>query len=483
MHARRSIIASVAAATALSLAAVSPAAASKAAKPGADGPIITLARHLDITGNSTDIVMTSDGTAYAGWIAANAGAADRSVSLCVLPPGAHACKGGVQTDSTAETAQAVDLKMLVVRGTPTLLWLHNTAADGAIAAAMVSPAGVLSAPSDVASGPRDGELLDAKVGPNNSVWTITYDALPAQHLEVHEGLTAAGKSIKTPWGVGFASLAFDHAKPIVVATDYGAIGTPPAYATGSGGGFTSMKNVAHTWAVGTNADLTTTSSGVRLTTAIGNASYSPVVAKWTGHGFGKPTSTGDKNPCAPDSHDTSTDKSGRLIDATNECGQITVADLPNTTRAALYRFKSGGTVAGDHVQIVSSPRGHAWVLWGIEDLTAGAGGTKLMVRPVLLPDRHASKSAHGKHGKVTVVGPASCLPADSISVGVSGHPDHGWKVGSKKLTLDGKPIGRSIDGAALTPGKKYMLKGSVTFTGGGHSTTTASLTFKACPKP
>lgn len=455
----------------------------KAAPPGADGPVITLARHLNITDNSTDIVMTSNGTAYVGWIAAAPGATDRSLSLCVLPLGAHACKGGVQTISSTEVAAAVDLKMLVVNGVPTLLWLHNTTDSAAIAAATVSPAGVLSAATDVASGPRDGDLLAATVGPNNSVWTITYDGLPAQHIEVHEGLTAAGKSIKTPWGVGYASLAFDHAKPIVVATDYGAIGTPPAYAAGSGSGFTAMKNVAHTWAVGTNIGLTTTSSGVRLTAATGNASYSPVVAKWTGHGFSKPTSTGDKNPCAPNSHDTSTDKSGRLVDVTNECGQITVANLPNTTHAAIYRFKSGGTVAGDHVQIVSSPRGHAWVMWGIEDSTAGGSGTKLMVRPVLLPDRHATKTAHGKHGKVTVIGPASCLPADSISVGVAGHPAHGWKVGSKKLTLDGKTIGGSIDGAALTPGKKYTIKGSVTFTGSGHSTTAASLTFKACPKP
>jgi hypothetical protein len=428
--------------------------------------------------------MTSDGTAYVGWIASSSGG-PRKVNVCVLPLGANKCKGGVQkVDGLGSTA--ANLKMVVVSGTPTLLWFHNTATSGtdpnggAIAAATVNGAGVLSAGSDVASARSNGALFDAEIGPGGKVWTITSLEGLSQYIRIHE----AGVTMAAPWNVGFADLAFDGSKPIVVATDYGAITTPPSYAYGKGGGFSEFNKVAKTWAVGTSIGLTATSSGVRLTTGIDNTSYSPVVAKWTGKGFGHPAPTGDKNACAPDSHDTSADKSGRLIDVTNECGKITVSNLPNTTRASVLRFKAGGTVAGSNPQIVSSPRGHAWVSWGVSDTAAGGSGVKLMVVPFLLPDLHASNKGHGKHGTVTVTGPASCLPADTISVGVKGHPDHGWKVASHHLSLGGKSIGGTLNGAALKPGKQYALKGVVTFANGSsHSKGSATLKFRSCPNP
>jgi hypothetical protein len=42
----------------------------------------------------------------------------------------------------------------------------------------------------------------------------------------------------------------------------------------------------------------------------------------------------------------------------------------------------------------------------------------------------------------------------------------------------------TLRGGSLTPGKSYTLTGKVTFAGGGsRRTVTATLKFRACPKP
>ncbi|MBV9484825.1 MAG: hypothetical protein JO246_02085 [Frankiaceae bacterium] len=483
MRTSRSLLSAGVVASALTLVGSGAHAAGKGPRPGLDGPRITLARHIDMTAGDSDLVMSANGTAYAGWLGSPPGSTTRVVYACVLPPGAKGCKGGVQSTSAVAGATASDLHMVMRNGTPTLLWRHDTESSGAIAAAIINPAGVLSDSADVAAGPRNGRLLDAVVGPGNAIWTITYQSGLPQHIELHAGLTAVGTSIDTPWPVGYAQLAFAAGKPVVVATDYGAIGTPPAYSTSKGNGYTAFKPVKHTWAAGVNVGLTTTSSGLRLTAAIDNANYWPVVAKWNGHGFSHPTPTGDRSSCPRGGHDTSTEASGRLIDVANLCGKITVSSAANTTRAALIRFSAGGTVAGNRPQIVSSPRGHAWVMWGIEDSAAGGNGDQLFVAPVLLPDTHSGKKAHGKHGTVSVQGPTSCLPADRISVRIKANPDRGWKVASKELELAGKKVHRSINGASLKPGKKYALIGTAVFRHHGHEKVHAKLKFRSCPNP
>ena len=83
-----------------------------------------------------------------------------------------------------------------------------------------------------------------------------------------------------------------------------------------------------------------------------------------------------------------------------------------------------------------------------------------------------------------MVGPATCLPADTISVSVKGHAKSGWRVASRKLTLGHKKVGSSLNGAALTAGKAYALKGSVVFSSGSsHETVSATVKFRACPNP
>jgi hypothetical protein len=108
----------------------------------------------------------------------------------------------------------------------------------------------------------------------------------------------------------------------------------------------------------------------------------------------------------------------------------------------------------------------------------------LYVAPILLPGAHHSASHRGAHGVVSVNGPASCLPDVSIAVGVAGHPKPGWRVGAKRLSLGGKTVHSSLNGALLTPGKTYTLTGVVSFSHrGSHEAVKASVRFRSCPRP
>jgi hypothetical protein len=452
------------------------------------GATIILGRHEVLDEGSADMVTNSAGTAFVGWISSPASDTTlRKVHLCVLPLGAKACKGGIQTIDALGDSSASDLKVLLVHGTVTFVWFHDTVMSGSgsheseIAEATVS-AGVLSAGADVATAPSFGSMLDAEVGPGGQVWTIAYGSALSTQLEVRQGIDNPPTIVKTPYPVGFARLAFSHGTPIIAITKGGSITQPAAYSYRPGSTYTSFKDVAGTWTVGREIGLVATSSGVRLITEVGNANYFPVVAKWNGHGFAHRTLTGDRKPPGPSTHDDVTDASGRLVDVSNVNSAITVANLTDTVHASIFRFSSHGTVTAPSPQVTTTPRGHGWVLWAVED-ASGTLGDKLMLDPILLSDRHATKTVHGGHGSVTVTGPASCMPADRISIGVKGRPAHGWHVVKHRLTLDGKTVHASLNGAALTPGKRYTLKGTVSFGGGGHETLSAKLKFRACPKP
>jgi len=131
------------------------------------------------------------------------------------------------------------------------------------------------------------------------------------------------------------------------------------------------------------------------------------------------------------------------------------------------------------------PRGYAWVAWSTQYSSASsAEGDRLRVEQVLLPGQQRRVTHRGRHGSVTVTGPVSCLPADTIGVGVKGHGKHGWRVASHKLVLGHKKLSSSLNGASLTAGKLYSLKGSVVFAkGGSHETVSATVKFRACPNP
>ena len=109
--------------------------------------------------------------------------------------------------------------------------------------------------------------------------------------------------------------------------------------------------------------------------ASGNNSYAPVVAKLSGTTFAKPVLIGDTNSCDPSSHDVGTDGSGRVVDISNECGQLAVDNLASTTKAGIVRFSSGGTNSAGPAQIASTPRGPAIAVWAVESpSTSSLGG-------------------------------------------------------------------------------------------------------------
>jgi hypothetical protein len=456
--------------------------------PGPTGSAIVVQDHIELSG--FDLATDSAGTAYLGWIS-SATVNVRNVHLCVLPAGATACSGGVLTAPLSAEAAATSSGLRVVTtgpGAATLIWFHDTAASqtgpsGGKLATATYAGGVLSAAADQADAPSHGALLDVAEGPGESLWVVLSKgaATPEDFakVQVRQGLSGTPDDRTAPWPVDDAWLAFAGSTPVLAVSRYGSISEPIRYASSPGGTWTSFAPVANTWNVG-GAGLVSTTRGVRLVASEGNAGYRPVVSLFANGRFGTPRLIGDGSTCATTSHDLVTDASGRVADVGNECGRITVANLPATTKAALARFAAGDTVAGGPPQITTTGRGAGWVAFG----TLSSSATKLKVVPVMLPALTTTKGRTGAAGKVTVRGPVSCLPAVQTPVGVSAKPASGWKVKATTLKLDGTALtGRALNGAPLAPGSTHTLVGLAKFSRPGHSTATvkASLTFRSCP--
>jgi hypothetical protein len=494
MLARRAVLAVAVAATltvaplggTLASSAVPAAHSVSAAKPGLVGASITLANKVSFDGDSRAYSIAADksGKTYVAWIASDLKtSAGRQVHLCTLLLHATSCKGGIQTINLTDASTSAGLRLLVTPGgAVTIVWYHTSASGGEIAEATSQSGGPLSAEHDVASAPTNGFLLDAELAHDGSVWTVAAPS-SGSTLAVRAGVTNPPTTVKTPYYVGYAQLAFAGSTPILAITKNAAVSQAAAFSYRRGGSWTSFKNVAGTGTAGQNVGLVDTPSGVRLITDIGDAGYTPVVAKWDGHGFSHRRPTGDT--CVLGAHDAATDSSGRLVDVSSECSKISVSNFGAGTHAAILRFAPQGFPAGGEPQIATVPRGYAWVAWSTQaNPSAPTQGDKLKVALVLLPGVHRQVSHRGRHGTVTVTGPASCLPADSISVGVKGHPKHRWRVASHRLTLGHKKLHSSLNGASLTPGKVYSLKGTVVFkAGSSHETVSATLRFRACPTP
>ena len=280
-----------------------------------------------------------------------------------------------------------------------------------------------------------------------------------------------------PFDVDYAQLAFTGGTPVLAIEKYGAISTPPNYATRSSAGtWSTFHAVAHTWAGGGNAALATTRHGLRIVTGTNDASYRPVVAAWTGSGFGTPRMTPDTNGCGAKTHDGWSDPSGRLLDASFECSKVTITNYPDARHAAIVRFKAGGT-PGYAPEIASGTRGIATVVWSVSQ----TGGEKLRVAHVRLPDSNVTVAHKGTGGRVTITGPRTCLPPVNVPIGWTHHPAKGWTFKTGTLRLDGNRVRSPLDGAKLKPGHSYTLVGKATFAkNGAHHTVKASLTFKTC---
>jgi hypothetical protein len=462
------------------------AAAAVAVRPGLNGPTIQLANNVQFSGY--DLASGPNGTAYLGWIDAKVGG--RQVHLCTLPRGATKCAGGIQTIASAPdslgTASAHGLRVLVSKSDlVSLVWMYDTIAAESgpegdeIAVATALHGQNLTAGQASGVAPSFGTLLDATLAPNGSIWTVAHPSGGVSSAQVTRGLGNAPQTVKTPFWPAHAVIAFSGAGAVLAIDQYGQVTKPVYYARQSGAGWTGFKAVAKTWNTG-GFGLAATNFGVRLIATQNNANYHPVVSALTSTGFSAPTLTGDVNNCAPFDHDAVADASGRLADVSEECGVVAVANLANTRRAAIFRFNVHGTFAGGDPQLTTSPSGHGWVAWSIESTT----GNKLLVAPLLLPGLDITVTTSAAAGRVTVTGPASCLPPVDVTVGVAAKPAAGWRVTAKALKLGSALIASPLHGAGLTPGKSYTLTGTATLAkGASRSTLHTTLTFRTCPKP
>ena len=456
-----------------------PAVAAKKVKPGLDGAPIVLEDQGAFSGFdlATD---QSTGTAYVGWISAPTVTPGlRQIHLCVLPPGATGCAGSVISIAPGDGASAAGIQVTVTSpGTVKLTWFYDQPGIGKIAQATYASGGVIST-ATVADAPDNGALLDAVLSPQGQLWTVVQDAstLGPQHLQVRNE-NAPVADLTAPYMVSKAALAFQGTQPVLVADKYGAIGEPVIFTSGPAWG--AFQPVAKTWSLGGIEDLVGTSSGVRLVAAEDNAGYRPVVARWKGTAFGKPGLTGDKNSCAPASHDLVTDPSGRAADVANECGQLTLANLADTEHAGLAGFSAGGTISSGMPQLTTTQRGFGWVAWAI---LSPVSANRLLVAPIRLPALIVKKSDNSPGGKVTVQGPADCLPVVTAEAKVKANPAKGWRVVSSGLVLDGKDVGRStlLHGEKATSGEKFKLVGTAVFAkGNARSTASQTLKLSAC---
>ncbi len=456
-------------------------AARAAARPGLAGPIITLENNAEFSG--LDAATDKSGRTYIGWIADN-GVDLRHVHLCVLPPGARKCAGGVKTVAGPGSASAAGLTVLVTAGgLVTLVWQHTTDASesgpqGDEIATATFQNGTLSGPSDLATAPSFGAMLDATLGPNNSIWVVG-EPSSDKGLQVRPGLDSKAVNLKTPWEVGGARIRFGGSTGVIAIQKAGAISENIAFSIIRNGSFGKFSKLAHTWTADGNIGLTNSSSGLRLVVSEPNASYHPESWSFTGSGFGRPTLTGDFNNCQPTDHDLVSDASGRVADVSEECEDVAVVNMADTRHSGVARFSiHNGTFAGGTLQITTTPRGKGWVVWG-EESTAG---NKLLAAPVLLPGQTVTVSKTARSNHLTLSGPASCLPPVGIKVGVRGKPAKNWHVSGSTLKLGNSVLhSTTLNGGSLVPGKVYTLTGTVHFTGSGaHVTLTASLKFRSC---
>lgn len=459
-------------------------------KPGLTGPAITVANNVQLS-QGYDLATGPNGTAYLGWIGDNG--SGRKVSLCTLPRGAKTCAGGIRTVPSAATSLeesgAQGLHVFVDKNNKvTLVWMHDTIASengpegSEIAVATSQGGGPLTGPSDVSPAPSFGYFIDAALAPNGKIWTVTEPTGAAtDSVQVTRGLGTKYQTVKTPFSLGAGELGFKGSAVVLAIDKAGSITQPVYYATQTSTGWTGFRAVPRTWDVG-GFGLAGTTAGFRLIASENNAGYHPVVSALTSSGFSVPVLTGDTNNCEPADHDVVTDASGRLADVSRECQAVTVANLANTKRAAIFRFSipASATFAGGDPQLTTAPSGRGWVAWSVESKT----GDKLTVAPLVLAGLDVAAVSSSKAGKVSVTGPTSCLPPVNVAVGVGAKAAPGWTVLGKSVKLNGATVGATLKGAGLAPGKTYTLTGTVTFgKGSSRSIGRAVLKFRSCPTP
>jgi len=490
-----SVLRSAIAATALSVSAAlfaAPAVPGSAASalgqgaaiaspvPGPQWPelvLVQFAQHARFGGRGFAAVSDDQGDTFVSWT--NFGKKG-GVFLCTLRTGSSNCLNGTQVSTSTEPSPApgTDIHLLAGHRSVRVLWFDDSDGGASVQEATATAGGVPSASHALEPGSRSGDLMDARIGPGGHLWTFTANGDGTQLHLAKDGVVVAGPAV--PWAVGYAQLAFAGGTAMIAVQKAGSLSSPVDYAWDAGGNWTALRPLSGTWSVGYAPGLTQTAAGLRLVTATANASYQPVVSAWMGHGFSEATPIGDTNNCAPNSAQTASDPSGRLTDVTNECGVITVDNMPTSSRAAIFRFPAKGTITSMPT-LATLASGRGWLVYALQD---ESDYDQLVAVPVLLPALTSTAATSAVAGSVRVTGPVSCLPVVTTSVAVVARAAGHWQVLSKVLTLSGKSQGSVLNGARLQPGASYKLVGRVMFGNGQRRLTVkAVLAFKACPAP
>jgi hypothetical protein len=93
---------------------------------------------------------------------------------------------------------------------------------------------------------------------------------------------------------------------------------------------------------------------------------------------------------------------------------------------------------------------------------------------------------HSKFGKITLTGPAPCLPVTDVAVAAHAKGRHGWKAGKARVRLGHKTLHGVVHGASLTAAKTYRIKATSVLRhhGSKHEhTVKVTLAFRTCPVP
>lgn len=478
----------------IALAAAGVAAAPAPTRAASFGSPIVLDSSVEMHGY--DAVTDSAGTAYVGWISdSTSPGSPRQVHLCVLPKGATACSGGVQTDDALGASSATDLHMVLGAGDhPLLYWQYQTPSsingpfgDGIAQAVVASQ--VLGAASAVTDAPSFGDLGDVAIAPSGAPALVLLASPPVSGARAmyFDYLTLSHPSIPSPYFVGSAHLAFAGTTPVLTIDKYGAISSPVRSSAYVNGSWTPWANVPGTWSLGGAYDTASTLGGVRLVASQASASYHPAQHHWTGSAFSAGTPTGDNASCSPNTEDLTYDASGRTASVASSCAGNAVTNLPTTNLAGgVVHTAIGGTPTnapeGGGPQITTSPRGRGWVAWTYQ---ASGGGEVLAVRSMILPPAYAHMHNSTSFGTATLTAPMTCLPPTSATMRITAAGKNGWTPIGHTLRFDGSVSNGSIAGASLVPGSDHTLKATARFRSRAGTVKTMSFgrPLRSCPNP
>jgi len=92
---------------------------------------------------------------------------------------------------------------------------------------------------------------------------------------------------------------------------------------------------------------------------------------------------------------------------TNECGIITVDNMPTASRAAIFRFPAKGTIAGSGPELATLGSGRGWVVYALQNET---DYDQLLAVPVLLPALTSTAATSSAAGVARVTGPVFAYP-------------------------------------------------------------------------